>query len=93
MPNVGRVAERVLCYAWRQRPPSPRILDNQRVVLHMRTIHREVHETYGSPWMHAELQTRGLSCNVKRVARLMWLHHLGARHKAGSRVPGHRFVH
>ena len=73
-------------YAWRQRPLSPRALANQRLVMQMRVIHREVHETYGSPRMRAELEARGLSCNVKRVARLMRLHHLRARHKRKYRV-------
>ncbi len=73
-------------YAWRQRPPSGRAEANQRLVTHMRVIHREVYETYGSPRMHAELLARGLACNVKRVARLMRLHHLRARHKRKYRV-------
>jgi putative transposase len=73
-------------YAWRQRPPSTRAEANQRLVTHMRLIHHEVHETYGSPRMHTELVARGLSCNVKRVARLMRLHHLRARHKRRYRV-------
>jgi transposase InsO family protein len=73
-------------YAWRQRPPSPRTLANQRLLTHLRAIHAEVHETYGSPRMQAELEARGLLCNVKRVARLMRLHHLRARHKRKYRV-------
>jgi len=73
-------------YAWRQRPPNSRTVANQRLLTHMRAIHAEVHETYGSPRMHAELIARGLLCNVKRVARLMRLHHLRARHKRKYRV-------
>jgi transposase InsO family protein len=73
-------------YAWRRRLPSARMVANQRLVTHMRLIHREVDETYGSPRMHAELVARGLPCNVKRVARLMRLHHLRARHKRRYRV-------
>jgi transposase InsO family protein len=73
-------------YAWQRRPPSARTLANQRLVTHLHTIHREVHETYGSPRMQAELAARGLPCNVKRVARLMRLHHLPARHKRKYRV-------
>lgn len=73
-------------YAWRQRPPSARAEANQRLVTHMRLIHHEVHETYGSPRMHTELVARGLPCNVKRVAQLMRLHHLRARHKRRDRV-------
>ncbi len=72
-------------YAWRQRPPSARAEANQRLVTHMRLIHREVDETYGSPRMHAELVARGLPCNVKRVARLMRLHHLRASQTPLSR--------
>jgi putative transposase len=73
-------------YAWRRRPPSARAAANQCLVTHMQVIHREVQETYGSPRMHAELVARGLLCNVKRVARLMKLHHLRARHKRKYRV-------
>jgi transposase InsO family protein len=73
-------------YAWRQRPPSARTVANQRLVTQMRLIHHEVCETYGSPRMHAELVARGLPCNVKRVARLMRLHHWRARHKRRYRV-------
>ena len=73
-------------YAWRRRLPSARTQANQRLVTQMRVIHHEVHETYGSPRMHAELVARGLPCNVKRVARLMRLHHLRARHKRRYRV-------
>lgn len=73
-------------YAWRRRLPSARMVANQRLVTHMRLIHREVAETYGSPRMHAELVARGLPCNVKRVTRLMRLHHLRARHKRRYRV-------
>lgn len=73
-------------YAWRQRPSNSRTLANQHLLTHMRAIHAEVHETYGSPRMHAELVARGLPCNVKRVARLMRLHHLRTRHKRKYRV-------
>lgn len=73
-------------YAWRRRRPSARELANQRLVTHMRMIHHEVLETYGSPRMHAELVARRLPCNIKRVARLMRLYHLRARHKRRYRV-------
>ena len=73
-------------YAWRQRPLNARTIANQRLLTHMRAIHAEVQETYGSPRMHAELIARGLSCNVKRVARLRCRHHLRARHTRKYRV-------
>ncbi len=73
-------------YAWQRRPPSARTLANQRLLTYMHAIHQEVRATYGSPRMHAELVARGLPCNVKRVARLMRLHHLRARHKRKYRL-------
>lgn len=68
-------------YAGRQRGPSPRALANEALLVHLRAIRVETHETYGSPRMHAELVARGQPCSVNRVARLMRLKHLPARHK------------
>jgi putative transposase len=44
---------------------------NQALLREIRLIHREVRQTYGSPRMHAELVSRGYSCSLNRVARLM----------------------
>jgi transposase InsO family protein len=68
-------------YAGRQRGPSRRTLANETLLVHLRAIRVETHETYGSPRMHAELVERGQPCSVNRVARLMRLSHLPARHK------------
>ena len=68
-------------YAGRQRGPSQRALANEALLVHLRAIRVETHETYGSPRMHAELVARGQPCSVNRVARLMRLAHLPARHK------------
>jgi putative transposase len=73
-------------YAWRRRPPCQRSLTNQALMVHIRAIHAEKRQTYGSPRIHAELRARGLRCNLKRVARLMRLHHIQARHKRKYRV-------
>jgi transposase InsO family protein len=56
-------------------------LANQALLVQIRAIHAEMHQTYGSPRIHAELRARGLRCNLKRVARLMRLNQLQARHK------------
>lgn len=58
-------------YAWRRRGPGRRALDNQRLLLEIRAIHRESGRTYGSPRVHAELVAQGRSCARKRVERLM----------------------
>ena len=68
-------------YAGRQREPSQRARANEALLVHLRAIRVETHETYGSPRMHAELVARGQPCSVNRVARLMRLNHLAARHK------------
>jgi putative transposase len=68
-------------YAGRQREPSQRDRANEALLIHLRAIRVETHETYGSPRMHVELVERGQPCSVNRVARLMRLNHLAARHK------------
>ena len=68
-------------YARRQRGSSRRAVANEALLVHLRAIRVETHETYGSPRMHAELVARGQTCSVNRVARLMRLNHLPARHK------------
>jgi transposase InsO family protein len=61
----------------------------------MREVHQTIDPAYGSPRMHAELISQGLSCGRHRVARLMRRHGLIARTtvrfrcltKAGKREP------
>ena len=65
-------------YAWRQRRPSRRQVENEQLVEEIRQIHQDSYETYGSPRIHAELQGRGISCNRKRVERLMRVHQMRA---------------
>ena len=60
-------------YAWKDRPPSPRAVENERLVGRMRDIHAFSRETYGRPRMQAELREEGWVVNHKRVARLMKL--------------------
>ncbi len=58
-------------YAWRSRPPSAHALADAALLTRVRTIHAGSRETYGSPRVHAELQTAGHKHGRKRVARLM----------------------
>ena len=60
-------------YAWKHRPPSARVVDNDRLLRRMREIHRFSRETYGQPRMQAELRDDGWRVNHKRVRRLMRL--------------------
>ena len=56
-------------YAWRGRPASRRAQENERLVAAMREVHQTIDRAYGSPRMHAELVSQGLSCGRHRVAR------------------------
>ena len=58
-------------YAWKQRGPSQRQLDDMVFMAHIRSQFSTSHETYGSPRMHVELQEDGLAIGRHRVARLM----------------------
>ncbi len=58
-------------YASRDRPPSARAVENERLAKRMREIHVLSRETYGRPRMYAELRDDGWLVNHKRVGRLM----------------------
>lgn len=61
-------------YAWRKRPASARAQANRELVEHIRRLHADSRQTYGSRRIHAALRQQGIGCNHKRVARLMRLH-------------------
>ena len=85
----GRMPVRVLCealgvstsayYEWRSRPPSAREVEDRRLAVEVRAVHRESRQTYGARRIHAELCARGVACGRHRVARLMREHGLVAR--------------
>src|SRR3569832_528436 len=58
-------------YAWRERPPSARAQDYQRLLKRIETLHSESDGVFGSPRMWAQLRYGGESCSLNRVARLM----------------------
>ena len=58
-------------YAWRERVPSQRAIDNAVLVERIRTIHADSDATYGMPRVRAELLDQGVKVSAKRVARLM----------------------
>ena len=80
--NQATYAVRVMCrllavsvsgfYAWRDRPPSKRALEDIALTAKIHAIHRQARECYGAPRIHAELSDEhGLHVGRKRVARLM----------------------
>lgn len=66
-------------YAWRDRPPSARAVEDQRLLLLLRQLHREMREEYGAIKLWREAIRRGLRCGRHRVARLRKLGRLEAK--------------
>ena len=60
-------------YAWNERAPSKRAIDDAVLTERIRLIHAASDENYGSPNIHAELRDEGTRVSRKRVARLMRL--------------------
>jgi putative transposase len=58
-------------YAWRDRPPSRRSVEDASLTAKIREIHEGSRHTYGYPRVHAELRALGVECGRRRVARLM----------------------
>jgi putative transposase len=58
-------------YAWRDRGPSPRAIENAVMTERIRAVHAESDATYGMPRVRAELMDQGAVISRKRVAKLM----------------------
>lgn len=59
-------------YAWKNRPPSKRALQDLALTAKIHAIHRRSGEAYGAPSIHAELaDDHAIRVGCKRVARLM----------------------
>jgi putative transposase len=63
-------------YAWRDRAPSQRAIDNAVLTERIRAVHTESDATYGMPRVRAELIDQGMKISRQRVARLMRLAHI-----------------
>lgn len=68
-------------YAWRNRRPSRRRIDNQELLGHIRRVHAQSRKLYGSPRITVELQAKGFRCGKNRVARIMKDHGICAEVK------------
>lgn len=73
-------------YAWRDRVPSARIREDERLLPLLRQLHREMREQYGAVKLWREAQGRGIRCGRHRVARLRKLGQLEAKRVRRFRV-------
>jgi putative transposase len=58
-------------YTWKNRKASQHCREDARLAAEIQQIFLEHRQVYGSPRIHAVLQTRGMHCSRKRVVRLM----------------------
>jgi putative transposase len=58
-------------YAWKQRDPSARAIEDERLAEQIRQVHLDSRETYGSPRVHAALKQQGEQASKRRIERLM----------------------
>lgn len=63
-------------YAWCNRKPSIRELEDRELVQQIRKEHQISRKTYGSPRIHMALVEQGITCGRHRVARLMQIHQI-----------------
>ena len=68
-------------YTWLQRPESLRKKENRRLVVEIKAAHQKSRKAYGSPRIHAELKSQGISCGKHRVSRLMRQHGIVLKHR------------
>ena len=66
-------------YAWRQRPASPRLEQDRKLLAIMESIFERSGGTYGSPRLHRALAVQGHRISRRRVERLMRAGGLRAR--------------
>lgn len=78
-------------YDWCKRKPSAHALEDQKLTKKVLHIHQRSRGTYGSPRVHAALQTEGYDIGKKRVERLMKEQALVGRVvKVTRRQPGYK---
>jgi putative transposase len=68
-------------YAWLVRPESARSIENDRLLLKIKAIHKKNRKIYGSPRVHQQLIKDGERCSEVRVARLMAANGIRAEQK------------
>ena len=57
-------------YAWRQRPPSQKALEDNRLEVEIKAAHRRTREIYGPERLQKDLAKHGVQIGVHRIKRL-----------------------
>jgi putative transposase len=78
-------------YEWLRKPVSDRAREDQRLLALIRASHTASHGVYGAPRIFLDLREAGETCSKHRVARLMRVNQIKARH--GYRAPRHNRGH
>ena len=52
-------------YSWQKRPESARAIEDKRLTVKVKAIHRASRQTYGSPRIHDELKEEGVPILLK----------------------------
>lgn len=73
-------------YAWRDRPPSERAVEDQRLLALLSQLHQETREEYGAIKLWREARRRGIQCGRHRVVRLRKLGRLEAKRVRRFRI-------
>ena len=73
-------------YAWRDRPPSERAVEDQRLLALLSQLHQETREEYGAIKLWREARRRGIQCGRHRVVRLRKLGKLEAKRVRRFRI-------
>ena len=58
-------------YAWKNKKPSKRSVENEKLIFEIRMLHEKSKKRSGSPKIHRALKKAGIKCGKNRVARLM----------------------
>ena len=66
-------------YAWRERPVSARVQQDEKLKPQIERVYKASGKTYGSPRVYRELRKAGVAVGENRIARLMRVHGIKAR--------------
>ena len=73
-------------YAWRDRPPSARAREDERLGVAIRAAHAASRQTYGSRRVQAQLRAQGFDAGRNRIGRLRRQMGLRCRQKRRFKV-------